>query len=232
MTESNGRSAFERSSPLARLMALVKGVDSALTDTADPTLRTTFGLAGLKAIAAEVQTQIAEMQIGAVNSECEHSARDAAILERHAQGVPLREIAVAFNISHERVRQIIRRAKQGAVEGQPFLLDTRCEDVLQLPTRARQCLASLEIRTVRDLLTFREADLLRTPNFGRRSLREITAELARYAYRLGDLDPSQRGDYCGVQETSPAAPPVHSCSHSTSAYAEELPLQNEIKEVS
>jgi len=162
------------SSPLARLMALVKGVDSALTDTADPTLRATFGLAGLKAIAAEVQARIEEMQTSVIDPGCEHSARDAAG----------------------------RRAKRGAVEGKPFLLDARFEDVLQLSTRARNCLASYGIRTVRDLLTFTEADLLRILNLGRGSLREISAELARYAYRLGDLDPSQRGDYCGAREVS------------------------------
>jgi sRNA-binding protein len=49
-------------SPLARLMALVEGVDRALTDTADPALRAAFGLAGLKAVAAEVQAQIDRMQ--------------------------------------------------------------------------------------------------------------------------------------------------------------------------
>jgi hypothetical protein len=49
-------------SPLARLMALVEGVDHALTDRADPALRAAFGLAGLKAVAAEVQAQIEGMQ--------------------------------------------------------------------------------------------------------------------------------------------------------------------------
>jgi sRNA-binding protein len=49
-------------SPLHRLMALVEGVDRALTDTADPALRAAFGLAGLKAVAAEVQMQIEAMQ--------------------------------------------------------------------------------------------------------------------------------------------------------------------------
>jgi sRNA-binding protein len=49
-------------SPLARLMALVEGVDRALTDTANLTLRTTFGLAGLQTVAAEVQAQIEKIQ--------------------------------------------------------------------------------------------------------------------------------------------------------------------------
>jgi sRNA-binding protein len=48
--------------PLSRLMALVEGVDRALTDTTDPALRAAFGLAGLKAVAAEVQAQIEKMQ--------------------------------------------------------------------------------------------------------------------------------------------------------------------------
>jgi sRNA-binding protein len=50
------------SGPLARLTSLVEGVDRALTDTTDPTLRATFGIAGLKAVAAEVQAQIDRMQ--------------------------------------------------------------------------------------------------------------------------------------------------------------------------
>jgi hypothetical protein len=175
------------SSPLARLLALVTGVDCVLTDTADPTLRATFGLAGLKAIAAEVQARVEEMQTSAIDPECEHSARDAAG----------------------------RRAKRGAVEGKPFLLDARFEDVLQLSVRARNCLDRQGIRTVRDLLTFTEAELLRIYNLGRGSLREIAAELARYGYRLGDLDQSQRGDYCGVQQETNA-------SH-TESMPEDLP---------
>jgi sRNA-binding protein len=53
---------MDANGPLARLMALVEGVDRVLTDTADPTLRVTFGLAGLKAVATEVQAQIEKMQ--------------------------------------------------------------------------------------------------------------------------------------------------------------------------
>jgi sRNA-binding protein len=53
---------MDADSPLARLMALVEGVDRALTDTADPALRAAFGLAGLQAVAAEVQAQIDSMQ--------------------------------------------------------------------------------------------------------------------------------------------------------------------------
>jgi sRNA-binding protein len=52
----------DKPNPLTRLMALVEGVARALTDTADPALRTAFGIAGLKAIAAEVQAQIEKMQ--------------------------------------------------------------------------------------------------------------------------------------------------------------------------
>jgi sRNA-binding protein len=50
--------------PLARLKALVEGVDRVLTDTTDPTLRATFGVAGLQTVAAEVQAQIEKMQDG------------------------------------------------------------------------------------------------------------------------------------------------------------------------
>ena len=52
----------DKPNPLTRLMALVEGVARALTDTADPALRTAFGIAGLKAVAAEVQAQIEKMQ--------------------------------------------------------------------------------------------------------------------------------------------------------------------------
>jgi sRNA-binding protein len=53
---------MDADSPLTRLMTLIEGVDRALTDTTNPTLRTTFGIAGLKAVAAEVQAQIEKMQ--------------------------------------------------------------------------------------------------------------------------------------------------------------------------
>jgi DNA-directed RNA polymerase alpha subunit len=109
-------------------------------------------------------------------------------------------IGYAFGLTRERVRQIVLCAKQKAAEKKPFSLDARCEDVLQLSVRAQRFVDSNGIETVRDLLTFAEVDLLRAPNLGRITLRQVAAELARYGHCLGELDQSQRGNDCGARE--------------------------------
>lgn len=49
---------------------------------------------------------------------------------------------------------------------------------LQLSVRAANCLATLGVACIGDLLACTETDLLRTPNLGRRCLQEIQAALA------------------------------------------------------
>lgn len=60
-------------------------------------------------------------------------------------------------------------------------------DQLDLSPRTVQGLTYQNLRTVGDLLKKSEAELLRTPNFGRKSLNEVKTVLASEGLALGQL---------------------------------------------
>lgn len=61
-------------------------------------------------------------------------------------------------------------------------------DELELSVRSYHCLKNANIRTLRDLVTKTEDQLLRTKNFGRKSLNEINEVLAGVGLHLGMRD--------------------------------------------
>ena len=69
----------------------------------------------------------------------------------------------------------------------------RSVEELELSVRSYNCLKNAEIRTIRDLVQKTEAEMLKTKNFGRKSLNEIKEILAEMGLSLGmKLDePSQ-----------------------------------------
>ena len=63
---------------------------------------------------------------------------------------------------------------------------------LELSVRASNCLKSANIRTIAELVPRTEAELLKTKNFGRKSLNEITTILGAMGLSLGmRLDPEE-----------------------------------------
>ena len=64
-------------------------------------------------------------------------------------------------------------------------LDIGVEE-LEFSVRALNCFKNEGIRTVRDLVVLPEAELLRVPNFGRRTLREVKEILAVFDLKLRD----------------------------------------------
>jgi DNA-directed RNA polymerase subunit alpha len=70
-------------------------------------------------------------------------------------------------------------------------------DELELTVRSYNCLKNANIRTLRDLVTKTEEQLLRTKNFGRKSLAEITEVLAEMGLHLGMRDDDE-DDAVGV----------------------------------
>jgi DNA-directed RNA polymerase subunit alpha len=65
-------------------------------------------------------------------------------------------------------------------------------DELELSVRASNCLKTANIRTIADLVQKSEADLLKTKNFGKKSLNEIKTILAEMGLHLGmKLDPEE-----------------------------------------
>jgi len=65
-------------------------------------------------------------------------------------------------------------------------------DELELSVRASNCLKTANIRTIADLVQKTEAELLKTKNFGKKSLNEIKTILGEMALSLGmRLDPEE-----------------------------------------
>jgi hypothetical protein len=58
-------------------------------------------------------------------------------------------------------------------------------DELEISVRTYNCLKNLGIRTVGQLATTTEAELLRTQNFGRRSMKELKEILSTLGVELG-----------------------------------------------
>src|SRR5438094_6645384 len=68
----------------------------------------------------------------------------------------------------------------------------RSVDELELSVRASNCLKSANIRTIADLVPRTEAELLKTKNFGKKSLNEIKTILGEMGLALGmRLDPEE-----------------------------------------
>ena len=63
-------------------------------------------------------------------------------------------------------------------------LDKSVEE-LELSVRSYNCLKNANIRTLRELVTKTEAEMLKTKNFGRKSLNEIKEILAGMGLSLG-----------------------------------------------
>lgn len=64
-------------------------------------------------------------------------------------------------------------------------LDVRVDD-LELSVRTLHCFKNEGICTVRDLVTKSAAELLRAPNFGRKSLNEVKEILSVFGLKLRD----------------------------------------------
>ena len=71
---------------------------------------------------------------------------------------------------------------------------SRSVDELELSVRSYNCLKNADIRTIRDLVQKTESEMLKTKNFGKKSLQEIKEVLAEMGLTLGmdlsDLPPA------------------------------------------
>nr|NIV50176.1 hypothetical protein [Gammaproteobacteria bacterium] len=62
----------------------------------------------------------------------------------------------------------------------------------ELSVRSYNCLKNANIKTIGDLVTRTEAEMLKTKNFGRKSLNEIKDILAEMGLSLGmNIDPKR-----------------------------------------
>lgn len=56
---------------------------------------------------------------------------------------------------------------------------------LDLSTRASRCLVKLKVQSIKDIVAYSEQDLLKTPNFGKTSLKEVKKKLTEIGLTLG-----------------------------------------------
>jgi DNA-directed RNA polymerase alpha subunit len=132
----------------------------------------------------------------------EFAARAKAMVEAREQGLTHREIAARHGISRGRTAQILykearkkeweerrekwekAREEREKVAPEPVPVEEPPEpvgiDEVEMSARTYNCLKNSNILTFEELARVTEAELLRTPNFGRKSfyeLREIVRQL-------------------------------------------------------
>ena len=86
-------------------------------------------------------------------------------------------------ITFEEPREIAQEEKEGDLPFNRNLL--RKVDELELSVRSANCLKNDNIIYIGDLVQKSETEMLRTPNFGRKSLNEIKEVLAQMGLHLG-----------------------------------------------
>lgn len=95
-------------------------------------------------------------------------------------------------LAGDRPAEQFEEGTEGAVGTDGVALDSRLKDILEQPvdmielsSRASNCLKVARIRNIRDLVTRREEELLAVKNFGRKSLDEIKDRLKDMGLSLG-----------------------------------------------
>jgi len=122
-----------------------------------------------------------------------------------------REIGISLGVTQERIRQMMMKAKR-RINHKLGILNERLKDpqvvikyiekepdvsgnlpivykpvdaLGEMSVRTANCLRRAEIMTVEQLIRKKSYELLRTPNFGRKSLREIELLLENNNLKLG-----------------------------------------------
>jgi DNA-directed RNA polymerase subunit alpha len=105
----------------------------------------------------------------------------------------LRDHLMVF-IGEEEGAEIEKTDEDGRREVLMNNLD-RSVNELELSVRAANCLKNVDLSTIRDLVQKTEAEMLKTKNFGRKSLNEIKEVLTDMGLSLGmDLEDMQMGE--------------------------------------
>ena len=148
-----------------------------------PIQRVNFHVEAIKADKPDHERLVLEVWTnGSVTPESA-VAEAARILEDHFEllihfphGMPVEEEVPQEVVSHAELNENLFRSV----------------DELELSVRASNCLKTASIRTISDLVQRTEAELLKTKNFGKKSLNEIKTILGEMGLSLGmRLDPEE-----------------------------------------
>jgi DNA-directed RNA polymerase subunit alpha len=98
-------------------------------------------------------------------------------------------------------------AGHDTVDGQPLRNENlnRSVEELELSVRSYNCLKNANIATIGELIQKTEAEMLKTKNFGRKSLNEIKEILAQMGLSLGMKIDDQGNPVPGPTSVLPAA---------------------------
>ena len=119
---------------------------------------------------------------------------DKLTMEVETDGTLSPEDAVAYaaRILQDQLQLFINFEEPQAIEHEEQIVEPefnrnllRKVDELELSVRSANCLKNDDIVYIGDLIQKTEAEMLRTPNFGRKSLNEIKEVLARMGLHLG-----------------------------------------------
>jgi DNA-directed RNA polymerase subunit alpha len=118
-------------------------------------------------------------------------------VETNGAMTPEDAVALAARILQDQLQLFInfeepRHAVEKEITGEPLINKNllRKVDELELSVRSANCLKNDNIVYIGDLVQKTEAEMLRTPNFGRKSLNEIKEVLANMGLHLGMEIPS------------------------------------------
>ena len=113
-------------------------------------------------------------------------------VETNGAVTPEDAVALAARILQDQLQLFInfeepRHAVEKEISGEPLINKNllRKVDELELSVRSANCLKNDNIVYIGDLVQKTEAEMLRTPNFGRKSLNEIKEVLANMGLHLG-----------------------------------------------
>lgn len=92
---------------------------------------------------------------------------------------------MAIFINFEEMAEPLEEEKPDALTAKMHEILNRSVEELELSVRSYNCLKNANIQTIRDLVQKTEAEMLRTKNFGRKSLNEIKEILGRLGLQFG-----------------------------------------------
>jgi len=102
-----------------------------------------------------------------------------------AQAAKLLRDHMAIFINFEEMAEPLEEEKPDALTARMHEILNRSVEELELSVRSYNCLKNANIQTIGDLVQKTEAEMLRTKNFGRKSLNEIKEILAGFGLSFG-----------------------------------------------
>ena len=108
------------------------------------------------------------------------------------------QMTIFINFNEDLAKAPARAEGESDGESYPAFLDKNVED-LELSVRSANCLKNANIQYIGQLVNKTDAEMLKTKNFGRKSLNEIKALLAEHSLSLGMnyagwIPPEDRGE--------------------------------------